>query len=130
MGQASLNLMLFCTKNLNNQIDLNLYVLSIWEVNEPLVAWISMAWNKMQNLEVFRCNLDAYIYISSAWSTNLVSTCCPNVTKGHKWHIYYLSVMPFCHGGSMYLPSLCSKPSVHHNTNVSATGNLSYQTSK
>ena len=35
---------------------------------------------------------------SSAWSTNLVSSCSLPVTKGHNWHIDYLSVILFCHG--------------------------------
>ena len=29
----------------------------------------------------------------TAWSTNLLSTCCPTVTKRHNWHIDYLSVI-------------------------------------
>ena len=36
-------------------------------------------------------------YDLSSLSTNLVSTCCPPVTKGHKQHIDYLSVTVFCH---------------------------------
>ena len=49
---------------------------------------------------------------STAWSTKVLSACCQPVTKGHSWHIDYLSVILFCHGlGGMYLTPLCSKQS-------------------
>ena len=35
-------------------------------------------------------------YISTAWSTNMLNSCCLPVTKGHNWHIDYLSVTLFC----------------------------------
>ena len=35
---------------------------------------------------------------STAWSTDLFSASCPQVTKGHNWHIDYMSVILFCHG--------------------------------
>ena len=32
------------------------------------------------------------------WSTNLLSTYCLPMTKGHNWHVDYLSIISFCHG--------------------------------
>ena len=36
--------------------------------------------------------------ITIAWSTDLLSTCCPPKTKEHNWQIINMTVMPFCYG--------------------------------
>ena len=46
------------------------------------------------------------------WNTEMLSACCLPVTKGHNWHIDYLSVTPLLSWVSgMYLTCLCSKQS-------------------
>ena len=48
----------------------------------------------------------------TAWSTKVLSACCQSVTKGHNWHIDYLSVAPFCHGWGACISHICA-PSRH-----------------
>ena len=50
-------------------------------------------------------------YIRTAWNTKVLSTCCQPVTKGHNWHIDYLSVILFCHGWEACTWHLCAPSS-------------------
>ena len=64
-----------------------------------------------QKKDIYKCQA-ILEHNLTAWSTNVLSTYCQPVTKGHNWHIDYLSVVLFCHGEQLYLTCLCAKQAV------------------
>ena len=78
--------------------DIGYGMMILW-YDDIMVWWYTMLWLWYDMLRYVKINDN-----SSAWSTNLVSSCCLPVTKGHHWHIHCLSVM--CLSCKSYLNKL------------------------
>ena len=66
------------------------------------------------SIDVVSCQYKSVLFLcimSTAWSTNMFSTCYSPMTKEYNWQIINMSVMPFCHWQAACTYQVCAPSS-------------------